>query len=269
MSKLSEYLCTERVVARLENADLSLDGLRLAHGCHFYVDSRKELNIQNMAAPKRANFTVKCSTLLATTGSPGAKDYDMIAKGIQAHTGLRGQGGRAIFDFLERREDGRKITFRFSDGYVRDSLRSSNDRKSKFAMIDVDTIGRLSTPKQILFYTRAVMSQRSNSPMFNLPWSAERSGPWRDVKRSWLSAAERLSKLLDQDYLLEPMVDAETDEVSRVKVKIVKKVSAWGPEKLFPRQADQSVCTVIFGKARSLSKSELQERRKWTRADSP
>ncbi|QFT59421.1 hypothetical protein FIU94_11360 [Sulfitobacter sp. THAF37] len=269
MSKLSEYLCTERVVTRLEKADLSLDGLRLAHGCHFYIDSRRELNIQNMAAPKRANFTVRCSTLLAITGSPGAKDYDMISRGMKAHTNLQAQGGTAIFDFLKRREDRRKITFRFSDGYVRDSLRRSNDRTSKFAMIDVDTIGRLSTPKQILFYTRAVMAQGSTFPMFTLPWSAERTAPWRDVKRSWLSAAERLSKLLCQDYLLEPMVDAETDEVSRVKVKIVKKVSAWGPEKLFPRQADQSVCTVISGKARSLSKSELQERRKWTRADSP
>lgn len=269
MSKLSEYLCTERVVARLENADLSLDGLRWAHGCHFYVDSRKVLDIKNMAAPKRANFTVKCSTLLAATGSPGAKDYDMIAKGMKAHTDLRDQGGRAIFDFLERKEGGRKIIFRFSDCYVRDSLRTLKDRTSKFAMIDVDTIGRLSTPKQILFYTRAVMSQRSNFPMFTLPWSAERSGPWRDVKRSWLSAAERLSKLLDQDYLLEPMVDAETDEVSRVKVKSVRTVSAWEPEKLFPRQADQAVCTVISGKARSLSKGELQERRKWSRADRP
>lgn len=269
MSKLSEYLCTERVVARLENADLSLDGLRLAHGCHFYVDSRKELNIQNMASPKRANFTVKCSTLLATTGTPGAKDYDMIAKGIKAHSALQYQGGAAIFDFLERRDNSKKITFRFSDVYVRDSLRASKDRTSKFAMIDVDTIGRLSTPKQILFYTRAVMSQRSNFPMFTLPWSAERSGPWRDVKRSWLSAAERLSKLLDQDYLLEPMVNAETDEVARVKVKIVRKVSAWDPEKLFPRQSDQAVCTVISGKARSLSKTELQERRKWSRADRP
>lgn len=82
-----------------------------------------------------------------------------------------------------------------------------------------------------------------------------------------MGAAERISTELHHDYVLEPIENPETSEIFWIKVKIVKKVSAWQPQKLFPRDAAHSVCTVVSGKANTLTRSQLRERRDWTRAD--
>ncbi|WP_281968652.1 hypothetical protein [Roseovarius nanhaiticus] len=261
MSKQSEYLFTEEVTKIVEQADLDLDGIRLVHGCHYYVDSRAELKLGIMAKPMQKSVTARCRAILSASGAPGAKDYDMIDAGIACHANKR------IFDELKRSSCGRKLKFRFSDAYVRCALRSKKESTDKFAMIDVDVIARLRSPCHVLFYTRATMAQGSKHPMFELPWIPTESKPWSAVKRRWLGAAERISTLLDHDYVLEPMVDSLTDEVFWVKVKIVKKVSGWKPQKLFPRDAEHSVCTVVSGKATTLTRQQLRERRDWTRAD--
>jgi len=261
MSKQSEFLFTENVAKMVEGASLTLDGLRLVHGCHYYVDSRPELKMGTMAKPMQKSITVRCRSILSASGAPGAKDYDVIDEGIVNHANKR------IFDELKRSDCGRKLTFRFSDAYARGSARSGKSSPEKFAMIDVDTIGKLRSPYHILFYTRAVMTQGSDYPMFRLPWELSQSKSWADVKRRWLGAAERISSELNHDYVLEPIENPETSEIFWVKVKTVKKVSAWPPQKLFPRDAAHSVCTVVSGKASTLTRSQLRERRDWTRAD--
>lgn len=261
MSKQSEYLFTDEVAKMVENANLNLDGLRLVHGCHYYVNSRPGLQLGIMATPLLRSLTARCQSILAATGSPGAKDFGMIDAGIACHTDKR------IFDELKRSPCGGKLTFRLSDAYVRRAARSNKGSTEKFAMIDVDVIAHLRSSYHVLFYTRAVMAQGSDYPMFQLPWSPTDKETWLDVKRNWLGAAERISKVLDHDYVLEPVAHPLTAELFRVKVKIVKKVSAWKPQKLFPRDAAHSVCTVVSGKANTLKRRELHERRDWTRVD--
>jgi hypothetical protein len=261
MSKHSEYLFTDNVAKMVENADLTLDGLRLVHGCHYYVDSRPELEMGIMAKPILKSITARCRLILSASGAPGAKDYDMIDNGIASHANKR------IFEHLKRSDCGRKLTFRFSDAYARGSARVGKGSSEKFAMIDVETIGKLRSPHHVLFYTRAVMAQGSDYPMFRLPWARSEAESWSDVKRRWLGAAERISTELQHDYVLEPIENPVNSEISWVKVKIVKKVSGWKPQKLFPRDAAHAVCTVVSGKAKSLTRQQLHERRDWTRAD--
>jgi len=110
------------------------------------------------------------------------------------------------------------------------------------------------------------MAHRSNYPTFDLPRPDGKASLWSQEKKKWLSAAARLSAEFDHDYIFEPIVNVETDEVSRVKVKIVKKVSAWAPERLFPRDG-QGVCVVIRGRSGTLSRHELRQRRRWRWAD--
>jgi|GEM_PF-3637109 len=45
MSKPSEYLMTEKVVAMIERANPSLHLLRLFHACYAYVDRDKLLHL--------------------------------------------------------------------------------------------------------------------------------------------------------------------------------------------------------------------------------
>ncbi|WP_322866053.1 hypothetical protein U5922_007510 [Aquicoccus sp. G2-2] len=85
-------------------------------------------------------------------------------------------------------------------------------------------------------------------------------------KKPWLAAARRIGEKMSLNYVLIPHVDVQTDEISHVKVKLVKKVSGWAPGKLFPRDG-QGVAVVVNGKSMTLSRLELRARRDWSRAD--
>lgn len=259
MSKPSEFLCTERCIRRIEDANLSLYALRLVHGCHFLVDQTPGLSMQNMALHGDRHYTVRCHTLLGVTGTPKANDFDMIRSGIE---GLQSSN---IFSHLTLHGNGRKLTFHFQKNYATNAIRAKSD---KFAMVDVDEVGTLRTTEQIMFYTRCAMVLKSQFPMFWLPWRADGKDRWLQAKKPWTAAAQRVGARLGLDCILVPEICVETDEVTRVKVKLVKKVSQWAPGKLFPRDG-QGVAVVIGGKSSTLSRSELRRRRDWRRADRP
>jgi len=259
MSKSSEFLCTERCIQHIEDANLSLYALRLVHGCHFLVDQTPGLSMQNMALHPDRHYTVRCQTLLEVTGTPKANDFDMVREGI------KGLQNANIFNQLKRHESGRKLTFHFQKNYATNAIRAKAD---KFAMVDVDEVRTLRTPEQIMFYTRCAMVLKSQFPMFWLPWRADGNKRWLHAKKPWMAAARRVGERLGLDCILVPEVCVETDEVTRVKVKLVKKVSQWSPGKLYPRDG-QGVAVVINGKNATLSRSELRRRRNWRRADRP
>jgi hypothetical protein len=259
MSKPSEFLCTERCIRHIEDANLSLYALRLVHGCHFLVDQTLGLSMQNMALHADRHYTVRCQTLLEATGTPNANDFDMIREGI------KGLQNDKIFNHLKLHESGRKLTFHFQKNYATNAIRAKSE---KFAMVDVDEVRTLRTREQIIFYTRCAMVLKSQFPMFWLPWKPGGESRWVDAKKPWMAAARRVGKRLGLDFILVPEVSVETDEVTRVKVKLVKKVSHWSPGKLFPRDG-QGVAVVTDGKSATLSRSELRRRRDWRRPDRP
>ncbi|WP_339638297.1 hypothetical protein [uncultured Sulfitobacter sp.] len=259
MSKPSEFLCTERCIQHIEDANLSLYALRLVHGCHFLVDQTPGLSMQNMALHADRHYTVRCQTLLEATGTPNANDFDMIREGIK---GL--QNGK-VLSHLILHESGRKLTFHFQKNYATNANRAKSE---KFAMVDVDEVRTLRTREQIMFYTRCAMVLKSQFPMFWLPWKPSEEKRWVEAKKPWMAAARRVGERLGLDCILVPEICVETDEVTRVKVKLVKKVSQWSPGKLFPRDG-QGVVVVIDGKSATLSRSELRRRRDWRRPERP
>ena len=173
MSRPSEFLCTERCIDHIERANLPLYALRLVHACHFLIDQSQGLSMQHMAMHRERHYTVRCRSLMETTGTPKANDFQMIRRGVEQLRGNR------IFSQLHLHEHGKKLTFHFDKSYAYDAIRKKSD---KFGLLDADDLRALRTPEQIMFYTRSVMVLRSDYPMFTLPWTVERHGSWNQSK---------------------------------------------------------------------------------------
>ena len=261
MSKPSEYLMTEKIVAMIEAAKPSLHMLRLFHACYAYVDRDPFLHIGIVAMTDKPACTALCSDLTAITGSPSAKSNAWIKEAIETCD------DRALFSRLTLDTGGRAVTFKFASRVQPASLRG---KKTPFAMVDGDEIATISSAPEALFYTRAIMVAGADQPSFYLPNMDAGMMPWsHDAKKSWLRIAARVGERLDQHYVVLPEHDPLTRKIVRVRVKVVTRYSKWSPECLYPRRSVASVSVVHDGKQRSLAKNELLRRRTWTQVVEP
>ena len=262
MSLPSQYRCEAQVVTILEKTKLSVNALRLVHAAYHHLDNHPLwVPHQMMLPPTPTNdriCRVLCAELCATTGTPGANDLSMV------HDGVRDLAGTGLFQHLEI--DGRKLRFRFSSSFADATQQLKNGR---FVMVDCAVLAQLRTVPQIQFYTRAEMVARQDFPSFQLPGISPVSAPWSKTKRGWLAAAARVGKLLDHEYLFIPELDERRENVARVKVKIVHACTKWSAGKLYPRYSTEPVSVVVFGKASTLTRSELVRRQKWTWVSRP
>ena len=262
MSTPNTYRCESDVVKLLEKSNLSLNALRLVHATYHHLDNHITWHPSFMGLRATAKddrvCTVRCAELCDTTGTPGANDIGMVRKGV------RDLAGKGLFTILEI--DGRKLRFRFSKALANAATRF---KKPRFVILDCDVIAKLRTPHQVLFYTRAEMVTRQEHPLFWLPNVCPDSMPWGQTKRTWLSAAARISSHLDQDYLFIPELDEWRDRVSAVKVKIAHPNTSWSAGKLYPRRAVEPVSVVANGKTQTLTRRELTNRRHWRQVCCP
>lgn len=254
MSKKSEYKCHEKIVALLEQANLSLPALRLTHACYHFIDQHPGWNLEFMNLKGHRDCTARCTDLTAYGGTPGSKDNDMIADGI------RDLQGKGIFDVLGKSENGRKVVFRFSRTFVRQGVFYKKDR---FSMIDMDWISRLRSPSHVLFYSRAAMVERSKYPQLYLPGIDPSKTPWSASKRGWLRAAARVGAHLGHDYIFIPMLDKFREDIIAVKVNITTRDTKWTAGMLYPAVSTTGVSVVEGGKAASLTGEELKARQRW------
>ena len=254
MSKTSEYMCHEKIVALLERSNLSLAALRLTHACYHFIDQHPGWRLENMNLTGERCCTARSTEILAFPATPGATDNDMIMDGI------RDLEGTAIFDVLKRSANGRKLMFRFSRRFVKCGTRHKGDL---FSMVDLDWIARLRSRSHILFYTRAVMAERSRCPQFYLPGIDPLEAPWSKSKRGWQRAAERVGQHLGHDYLFIPELDEFREDIVRVRVKITTPRTEWSEGKLYPRRSAEPASVVEAGKARALTAAELASRSAW------
>lgn len=259
MSKSNEYRCDAKVIEFLEGLELSLAALRLVHACYYLIDQNPRFSLATMSLQKERRFTTLCTHVMQIAGAPGANDNRMIDSGIED---LK---GKKIFDTIEFSENRRKLKFRFSKKFIQ---AASETKSSRFAMLDMDAIAKLRSSTQILFYTRAVLVQRARHPMFFLPGVSEKS-PWREDKRTWLRAAEKVSKFLGHDYVIIPELDEFQEYVSSVKVKIVTPDAMWSNGRLYPRSFSEAVSIVASGHSYTLTAQELKARRNWTKVPPP
>lgn len=254
MSKPSEYRCQEDVLRLLEKHNLSLPALRLVHACHYYVDQHPRWHLGLMTNAGARNCTVRCTDLIAATGTAGAKDNRMIADGI------RDLADKGIFTVLDLSENRRKLTFRFSKSFVNAGTHLKN---SRFAMLDTEILAKLRSPAHVMFYSWATMVQRAKFPQFSFRGVGE-NDPWSNSKRSFLRAAASVGGHLGHGYVIIPELDDFQEYVAFVRVKIVSASSQWSPGMLYPRSSPEAVSIVQNGVARTLTRSELRQRRDWT-----
>lgn len=262
MSKPTEYLMPLKLVALLEAANPSLHLLRLFHACYAYVDRNPLLSVGVIALPGRPACRVLCSDLSLIAGSPGAKSNSWIGSAIEA------DGLKILFSEISIEESSKILAFKFSRKVSVSSMRNEDDKI--FSMVDGNVIRTISSSKEALFYTRAVMVDKANQPMFHLPGICPETSPWTDnTKKSWLRVAARVGEKMNHHYVLLPERDPLTRKITRVKVKAVTPTSQWSPQGLFRRPPCPPVSVVHDGKFRSLSRSELLARHCWTRAIGP
>jgi len=262
MSKPTEYLMTEKVVAMVEKTKPTLQLLRLFHACYAYVDRNRLLSIGTVALTDKPSCTVLCSDLAAITGSPEAKSNSWI------RTAIEEGGWGTLFSQLHLESCGTLLTFKFSPQIGPASIRGPRDKI--FAMLDSDEIRTISSANEAMFYTKAVMVGQANQPSFDLPNICPETAPWTDSsKKSWLRIAARVGTRLGQDYVVLPQRDPMTRAIARVRVKVVTSTTRWSEGYLFPRLPSPPVAVVHGGHFVCLKKCELIERRDWTMATRP
>ena len=261
MSKPSEYLMTEKVVAMIERANPSLHLLRLFHACYAYVDRDRLLHVGIVAMTGKPPCKALCADLADISGSPSAKSTAWIKDVVSSHR------PNTLFSHLALEPCEKVLSFKFCATLGKAILRN---KTIPFAMVDGDEIATISSAAEALFYTRAKMVAGADRPFFYIPGIDPRSAPWsHDRKKSWLRVAARVGKRLGQHYLVLPERDAMSREIVRVRIKVVAAHSRWSPECLFPRRCNASVAIVHDGEYRSLTKAELLSRRCWTRVIGP
>lgn len=262
MSRLNEYLMPQEVVALLEMSKLSLHALRVFHACYAYVDRMPLLSVEIVAMTGKPGCTALCSELAGITGPASGKSIDWIRRAIPEFDGSE------LFSQLVTDENGSCLTFKFSSKVAKASMRRS--KSAPFAMLDSDKVAAISSAAELLFFTRAVMLERCDHHSFYLPHIDPELAPWTDnSKKSWMRVAARVGERLQQEYLILPERDPLSRTIVRVKVKVVSQNSKWTPECLFPRRSRAGVSIVHEGRFRSLTKTELFDRRMWTRVTAP
>lgn len=259
MSKPTEYLMTEKVVAMVEKTKPTLQLLRLFHACYAYVDRNRLLSIGAVALTDKPSCTVLCSDLAAITGSPEAKSNSWI------RTAIEEGGWGTLFSQLRLESCGTLLTFKFSPQIGPASIRGQRDKI--FAMLDSDEIRMISSANEAMFYTKAVMVGQANQPSFYIPNICPETAPWTDSsKKSWLRIAARVGERLEQEYVVVPQRDPMSRAIARVRVKVVTGTTRWSEGYLFPRLPSPPVAVVHGGNFVCLKKSELIARRDWTTA---
>ncbi|WP_188480648.1 hypothetical protein [Marivita lacus] len=262
MSKPTEYLMPEKLVALVEQAKPSLGLLRLFHACYAYVDRNPLLAINLVALTGKPACRARCSDLSAITGSPGAKSSTWVTEVVED------DGWKALFSRLEIDPSGMELSFKFTPNVGQAAHRGSD--KIIFAMVDGEEIRKISSANEALFYIRAVMVNQADWPAFDIPGICPDSAPWTDNrKKAWLRIAARVSERTGQHYVIIPLRHPLTRKIVRVRVKAVTGWSRWSPGYLFPRLPCPPVAIVKDGSYVSLKNGELREMVKWTRVEGP
>ena len=261
MSKPTEYLMPQKIVALIEDSKSSLHMLRLFHACYAYVDKNPLMSVGVIGMTGKPACTASCSDLAALTGSPSGKSNAWIKNVVKEFD------EKSLFSKLELNESGTLLSFKFSPRVGPASLRNI---KTPFAMMDVDDVATISSASELLFYTLAKLVYNASQPLFYLPHIDPETNPWTDDrKKSWLRVAARVGMRLDQHYLIFPKHDPCTRKTVRVRVNVVTKQSQWSAGRLYPQGASAAVSVVHGGEYRSLKRAELLSRKAWTRVATP
>ncbi len=255
MSTHTQFRCDEEIVQMIENANLPLHALRVFYGLHYLIDADPSKHVILMSPPHRNSMTVKGRKIRQATFPSGTNDLKFLPDAQESLLASK------LLSVYEIDDQTKTLTFRYSDKAI---VASGQKKGGKFAIADSLCLTRLSTPEQIMLYIRTMMHQRMKAPSFYIS-GISASTPWQSAKKSWVSAAEKLSKELDQQYLFCPEADRMSEQVSAVKVKISNDQSSWFSGSLYYRLADKPPTAVSAGHSGAVTRAELLKRETWTK----
>lgn len=256
MSQAMQYLCPAELVAMIEHKNLSLDALRVFHALCYFTDQHPTFQITSMASPSQRSAHILSRKLTACTFPPSTNDLRPVRATMQA---LQAAGLVEVFNFSDTNRD---VRFRFSRRVIESITARRKD--GQFAMMEPGMLSQLSSAAHVLFYTRVVMHQGANVPIFYIPGINPQTAPWSQMRRRWIRAACKLSRIYGHGYLFCPEVDFASTAVIRMRVKITHPETTWYPGRLYHRIADKPPVAVFAGKAESLTREEMRARESWT-----
>jgi hypothetical protein len=236
------YVVPEHVVNFLCDGERSFLALRLIHGLLYALDTALRGKMSLVPAHFPKEHRVRTSTLAAAVGPEKAKDNRWIRAACEE---LADQNILQV-----ARIEGRAFWFQLSSKF---SAALSMPPKA-FAIMRTDQVRQCRTLHDLMFLSLACLHGGKNHPRFLLPRITVRleqtalgpsallpvtpkQEPWRIAwsrsSRSWISAALRISKILDHSYLIAPRQDMIDDFVSEVAVKVQHAKTTWERGKLY------------------------------------
>lgn len=259
---MQRYKCSRKVVKFLEEANLSLQELRLTHACLALTSWHQVRTVSSMAVQPDLAYTVRCLDVAAAAFPAGLKDLDPI------HAAVSGLAqDRKVFERLEVDESRRNLTYRFSHGLIK-AIRESTE-KDGFLLLAPSCLGTFRSAKQVLFFTRVGLARHLSYPMFYLPGMAAPETSWTVTCRQWRDAARSVSAMTNDTFMLSPLRERFTSNVTAVAVKFSTSESRWSPGALYSRH-DRDLPTIVDASGhKKLTKAEFQRRADWTRVSGP
>lgn len=261
MSEPNEYLCPAELVALVEHANLSLDALRVFHALCFITDKHPFFKITSMSRPVQRSLDVLSRKLIACAFPRSTNDLRAIGPAMSE------LGDARLIESFQLGASARNLSFRFPRAVI--EAYTSRPKNGQFAMIDTSMLSCASSSAQLLFYTRVAMHAAAKVPEFYIPGLDPRTSPWSKIRRRWIGAACKLSRVLPHGYLFCPEVDFASDVVIRMRVKISHDATTWFPGRLYHRVADKPPVAVFNGSSVALTRGEMRAREHWTRVQGP
>ncbi|MGY9037125.1 MAG: hypothetical protein ACKVLA_04835 [Rhodobacterales bacterium] len=236
------YTIPAPVIKFLLEGERSFLALRLVHGLLYAIHSSLRGNMSIVPAQFPKEHAVRTSSLAAAVGPEKCKDNRWL------HTACQDLVDQNIFKSIKI--EGRRLRFSLSAKF----LTSFSDKSKAFAIMHTDQVRECHTLHDLMFLSLACLHGGKDRPKFYLPRLPMRlempetqfsimprtqpeqaawRNSWSKSNRSWIKAAVRISKLLDQNYLIGPQQDLIDDFVTSVAVKIQHQDTRWERNRLY------------------------------------
>lgn len=227
-----KYVLPLKLVALLEDADLSFEELRLIHGLLHCAHVAANCTPSALWASLGQVRKIRSTKLRHTVGPKNAKDHRQLAKLVGS------ERLRPHFKLLELSKSHRALSFQFQNKILDASImRNFDPKKTKapYALLDVADVARCRSRTDLLFFVRTAMHRRQNTPTFALPGigEGERSTAWPVVRDKWLRSATKEASASGVNFLVLLEEGLEQLNVERVRVKITHADTSWKPGALY------------------------------------
>lgn len=254
---MNRYLCLEKVVTCLENANLSLNALRLTHACLALTEWHPSRTLGAMWLKPDLGYRVRCVDVAATAFPPSLKDHGPIRQAINEL-----MTATNLFDHLEIDATGRLLTYRFGRPILK--IEWERAKKDAFVLLAPAEFGTFRSSRHAMFFTRVELARNMNQPKFFIPGLDQPDKSWQATARLWRDAASIVASRTGDSYMFSPRFKRFSNTIADVAVKFSTPNSNWAPGALYTRH-DRDLPTIVDATGhRKLTRAEFRARMNWT-----